>query len=254
MTERYSALAQIYDRLMYDVSYETWADYLLGFLKEQGIGKGERILEYACGTGNITLPLAKAGYHVIALDAVEEMLFIAQEKTRKKAQQVEYVCGDMERFVLNRPARAAVCACDGVNYLPDKDALRRFFRCVHTNLQENGLFLFDISSAYKLENIIGNEFFYDDGEEETVFWKNHFDEQNRMVTMELTLFIAQGSLYERQDEEHIQRAWERAEIEEMLSETGFTDIRAYGFLEKQEPKEREERIQFQAIRKGTNQG
>ena len=137
---------------MYDVSYETWADYLLGFLKEQGIGKGERILEYACGTGNITLPLAKAGYHVIALDAVEEMLFIAQEKTRKKAQQVEYVCGDMERFVLNRPARAAVCACDGVNYLPDKDALRRFFRCVHTNLQENGLFLFDISSAYKLEN------------------------------------------------------------------------------------------------------
>ena len=132
---------------------------------------------------NQTLKLNLAEVHADvykrqALDAVEEMLFIAQEKTRKKAQQVEYVCGDMERFVLNRPARAAVCACDGVNYLPDKDALRRFFRCVHTNLQENGLFLFDISSAYKLENIIGNEFFYDDGEEETVFWKNHFDEQN----------------------------------------------------------------------------
>ena len=54
MSEQYSALAGIYDALMYDVSYAGWAEYLMDILNARGIREGANLLEYACGTGNIT--------------------------------------------------------------------------------------------------------------------------------------------------------------------------------------------------------
>ncbi|MBC5647001.1 class I SAM-dependent DNA methyltransferase [Christensenella tenuis] len=253
MNEQYGALAQLYDDLMYDAPYEDWSQYIIAQLCASGVEPGADLLEYACGTGNVTLPLAKAGYHVTAVDASEEMLFCAQEKTRKNALRVNYVCEDMCRFRLNRPACAAVCACDGVNYLLTDAELRRFFEQTYANLQEDGIFLFDISSAYKLENILGNEFYYDDGEDKTYFWQNRFDSERKTVTMELTFFTRQdGDIYERRDEIHVQRAWKSAEIEAMLCDTGFANIKVHGFLTGDEPCAQEERIQFQAVKKGKN--
>ncbi|WP_082989417.1 class I SAM-dependent DNA methyltransferase [Christensenella intestinihominis] len=253
MNKQYSALARLYDDLMYDVPYEEWSRYIIELLIGENAGPGAEVLEYACGTGNLTLPLARAGYHITAVDASEEMLFCAQEKTRRNALQVNYACGDMCCFRLNKPARAAVCACDGVNYLLTEAELQRFFEQAYANLQARGVFLFDISSAYKLRHILGNEFYYDDGEDETCFWQNRFNEKSKTVRMELTIFIRRdGASYERQDETHVQRAWERAEIERMLRDAGFAEVTAYGFLSGNEPERKEERIQFCAVKKETN--
>ncbi|MEG2624782.1 MAG: class I SAM-dependent methyltransferase [Christensenella sp.] len=248
MNEQYSVLARIYDKLMYDVSYEVWADYIIKLLHQNAVEHGAAVLEYACGTGNITLPLAREGYHVTAMDASEEMLFCAQEKTRKSALQVNYACNDMQDFRLNKSVKAAVCACDGVNYLLQAEDLQRFFENAYKNLDNQGVFLFDISSAYKLRHILGNEFYYDDGENETYFWQNSFDEQSSIVKMELTLFAAKNGLYERYDEIHLQRAWEQSEIEIALKKAGFSEITAYGFGTTKPPCEKDERIQFMAIR------
>lgn len=252
MSEQYSALARLYDDLMYDAPYEEWSRYIIELLHREGVEPGAEILEYACGTGNLTLPLAKAGYRITAVDSSEDMLFRAQEKTRKNALKVNYACEDMCRFRLNRPVFGAVCACDGVNYLLAEAELRCFFELTYANLRENGVFLFDISSAYKLRNILGNEFYYDDGEAETCFWQNRFDDRSKTVRMELTIFIHRGgACYERQDETHVQRAWECAEVMRALHDAGFTEIEAYGFLSGDKPAGQEERIQFCAVKRRT---
>lgn len=66
--------------------------------------KARRVLELACGTGRITLPMAKAGARVIGLDLVPAMLEVAREKaanldasTQRRLTLVE---GDMRRFDL----------------------------------------------------------------------------------------------------------------------------------------------------------
>ena len=41
---------------------------------------GERILDLGCGTGDLTLMLAQAGYDVIGIDRSEEMLSVLREK------------------------------------------------------------------------------------------------------------------------------------------------------------------------------
>lgn len=250
MSEKYSVLAEVYDALMYDVSYEQWAKYLQVILQKQEIKSGSAILEYACGTGNITVPLAQAGYHVSATDISEEMLFVAQQKTRQRAMQVKFACADMREFKMNKPVDAIICACDGVNYLIEQKDIDNFAKCSYDNLREGGVLLFDISSIYKLRDRIGNDFFYDDGDDQTYFWDNAYDEEARTVTMELTVFVRDKERYERLDERHVQKAWEREDIEQALKNAGFSEIAAYGFMTENAPEEHDERLQFVAVKKG----
>ena len=52
MNEAYSAFAAGYDRMMADVDYDGWANYIDGFLREAG---AKSVLECACGTGSLTV-------------------------------------------------------------------------------------------------------------------------------------------------------------------------------------------------------
>ncbi len=249
MSEQYEALAEVYDALMYDAGYDEWSAYIIKLMEKAGVPKAGCLLEYACGTGNITLRLAKDGFRVTAMDISEEMLFAAQEKTRRNALTVEYATGDMCNFSVNRRADAAVCACDGVNYVLEQQRLEAFFKQAYSNLKKGGVFLFDISSEYKLAGVLGNEFYFDDGDEQTYFWQNAYDEDAKLLSMDITLFVAQGERYRRYDERHIQRAWTQGEITSALMKAGFEDIKAYAFLKDTKPEICCERIQFMAIRK-----
>ena len=51
----YQAFAELYDELMDDVDYESWADYYTRLLSIYGIRNG-KICECACGTGGLTIP------------------------------------------------------------------------------------------------------------------------------------------------------------------------------------------------------
>ncbi|MEG0835072.1 MAG: class I SAM-dependent methyltransferase [Christensenellaceae bacterium] len=243
MNNQYNFLAKVYDELMYDIDYTQWADYLLTFLKER-----KNIIEYACGTGNITTQLVRKGCEVIAVDSSEQMLDIAMQKTKKAAQDIRYVCEDMCELKLHKKMQAAVCACDGVNYILTETNLERFFENVFCNLEERAVFLFDISSAYKLKEILGDEFFYDDGDEQTYFWQNSFDEKTKILSMNITLFIAQNTVYQRFDECHTQRAWSIEEIFQALEKAGFKEIKAYEFETKNKIKDDTQRIQIAAVK------
>ena len=78
----YSALAPVYDRLNRDVDYAAWADYLEECFRTYMEKKPDLILDLACGTGAMTLELARRGYDMTGLDLSEEMLAEADAKAR----------------------------------------------------------------------------------------------------------------------------------------------------------------------------
>ena len=242
MMEQYEHLAQVYDSFMYDTSYADWADYLAELLGE-GV---HSLLEYGCGTGSLTLELLRRGYEVCAVDISEHMLDIAAGKLRVEAFAPRLACADMAEFRLQRPVNAAVCACDGVNYLLSGGKLNAFFAGVYANLKQGGMFLFDISSAHKLEAVLGDEFFYDDADDGTLFWQNTYDAAKRQVTMDISLFVPDGEVYHRYEERHVQRAWGVEEIKEALTEAGFRNVRAMCFGTREPAGDTDERIQFTA--------
>ena len=247
MNNSYKSLASVYDSLMYDIDYDAWADYLAGLLKKHA-RENARVLEAACGTGNLSLRLSKRGFDIAATDLSEEMLSVAADKARKAGSSIPFARQDM-RELSSAPKHAVIACCDGVNYLTDDDALRDFFRAAYNCLKKSGVLLFDISSHHKLSNILGNDFFYEDGPFTTYFWKNKFDPEKETVQMQLTFFLREGEIYRRSDETHLQKAHRAEHLLALLKECGFAEAHAYSFLTEDPCTETDERIQFVAIKK-----
>jgi SAM-dependent methyltransferase len=91
----YANFAYYYD--LYFSQVERDHNFYLELLKLAG--EKPHVLELACGTGRLLLPLVKAGYRVTGLDLSEEMLAIAREKIREQPaeiqERVQLVYGDM---------------------------------------------------------------------------------------------------------------------------------------------------------------
>ena len=242
MNEAYSAFAAGYDRMMGDVDYDGWANYIDGFLKEAG---AKMVLECACGTGSLTVRLARLGYAMIGSDISEDMLMIARQKALDAGLRfLPFVCQDMGHIALHRPVDAIFCACDGVNYL--LDGAEDFFRSAHAALKPGGLLLFDVSSAYKLSTVLADNTFAATGPDWAYIWENAWHPRLGRVDMVLTGFLQQGTGYARFEEHHSQRAYSEEELRAALESCGFGDIQVYGAFTRNAPDAGAERLQFVA--------
>lgn len=244
----YDRFAALYDPLMRDVNYDDWADYLLSFLNDRWGKKPFVIAECACGTGEITLRLARAGHKMTGLDISTEMLSVAGEKARRAGMKIPFVQQDMRKLALHRQVDAVIAACDGVNYLTSREHAKQFFKAAFTALKPGGMLLFDVSSRYKLSEILaGNTFGEDDGER-AYFWRNAYDEDNKLLEMQLTFFAREGELYRRFTETHIQRAHSEMELIHALESAGFMEHEVYCAFTREPPKRDCERLQFVAYK------
>lgn len=236
----YTDFAYVYDLLMQDVDYRTWADRYISLLPPGT----KRVTECACGTGAITVFLAQRGLRVTGLDLSESMLQLAMEKSRNMGLIIPYVRQDMRFLSVPRPQDAVLATCDGVNYLlTEADALA-FFTSARAALKDGGRLLFDISSEYKLQNILGSNTLTLDEEDAAYIWQNTWDDKTRTVQMDLTIFVRQkeNGFFRRLQESQVQRAWSTDELGEMLTRAGFADIRFFGGMTDMPPALAEQRI------------
>jgi SAM-dependent methyltransferase len=236
----YRYLAQVYDSLMSDVDYPLWAQYLHGFLSKSG---AKNVLEVSCGTGNVTFKLAALGYNITAGDLSIEMLKVAKQRNAKQSAGVAFVRQDMRRIEVGNKVDAVVCACDGVNYI-DEQGLAQFTKSAFAALNPGGVLLFDISSKYKLQSIMDGNVFFDEREQTACIWKNTFDEALGTLTLDVTLFVQKGELFERRHEKHIQYAHEAEPVTASLKRAGFTKIDVFDCFTHNPPTPQSQRLQF----------
>lgn len=240
--EHYREFAHIYDDLInQDIDYEKWAKCIYNICIENEV-EFKGYLDLACGTGNLTEKVCSYFKDIWAVDLSEDMLCEAEEKFRKEFIKAKFICQDISNLNINKKFNLITCCLDSTNYITDVKSLRNYFKGVHNLLEEGGIFIFDINSYYKLTKILGNNTFdYDDGEV-VYIWEN--DLQDDLVSMYLIFFIKTGELYERFDEQHIERAYKDEDIQRYLSEAGLEVVKKIDCYENKEVTSKTERITY----------
>ncbi len=237
---QYHDFAYIYDRLMHqDIDYDAWCDYIENMFSLHGVSP-DTLCELACGTGNITSRLSGRGYKMTGVDISSQMLRVADAKT----EDVSYICSDMAKLQLKDKYDSFLCMIDGLNYVITPKAIINTFKTVKNHLNEKGVFMFDISSQYKLREIIGNETFIHSEYDVFYSWENRFIEKYNLSDMLLNFFVRDGERYMRFEERHLQRGWSVSEMKTMLKKAGFTEINIYKELTFDAPTDKTERLVF----------
>ena len=244
----YNDFAEVYDKLQ-DADYGKFVDFYEAIFERLGL-KPELVLDLACGTGNITLPMAERGYDMIGLDMSVEMLNIARDKACESGKDILFLCQDMCEMELFGTVDAVVCALDGVNYITDYEDLKQLFRLMANYLNPGGVFIFDINSVHKLRNILGNNTFVNDEQGIFYVWQSEFSEETQICDFGLTFFEEQedGS-FERFDEFQQERAYTIAEISEAAELAGLQVTGVYKPFEFATADDNDERIFFAVSKK-----
>lgn len=225
--EVFFRLAPYYDQLVRFIDYSGWVRYLGEIFRRYG-RRPRSILDLACGTGNITIPLAQKGFKMVGLDRSKEML--DQLESKAAARGIELVCADMREFRLSRPVDACICLFDSLNYLLEIEDIERCFSSVRSSLEPGGLFVFDMNTIYSLANYWDDQVSIREFGDVYSIWQNRYDPARHISTLYLTLFVRQGDGYKRVDEIHKERGYELSEIEAALSRAGFEKSSMYQHL------------------------
>jgi SAM-dependent methyltransferase len=83
-----------------------------------GIGPGMRVLDVAAGTGNASLPAARAGALVTASDLTPELLDAGRHDADAAGLEIEWVQADAERLPFDDESFDVVMSCIGVMFAP----------------------------------------------------------------------------------------------------------------------------------------
>ena len=102
------------------------------------------VLELACGTGQITMPLARDGRQVVGLDASRAMLDAAKQRAAGAGAQVTWVKADMRGFELGTAFALIFIARNSLLHLTDTADIMSMLTAVRRHLLPGGAFAFDV--------------------------------------------------------------------------------------------------------------
>ena len=129
------------DAVLYDQLY-TGAEGDVGFYRQLATESGGPVLELACGTGRITLPVAQAGVEIVGLDLSPDMLTIARGKMAAAGQdvrsRVHLVQGDMREMDLGQRFALIMIPFRAFLHLLTPEDEQKTLRVIHRHLVPGG--------------------------------------------------------------------------------------------------------------------
>jgi SAM-dependent methyltransferase len=144
------------------------------------------VLDIACGTGRIAVPLARAGIRVTGIDLAAEMLEHA--RARSAGLKLSLHLADARDFTLHDgPFACATMTGHAFQQMLDDADQRALFRCVHRHLAPGGLWVFDSRNpnGEETRDSAGEEFWHRftgaDGRPGDTFTQARWDESRQLL-------------------------------------------------------------------------
>ena len=186
---------------------------------EKFTNTGQTILDLGAGTGRLSIPLAKKGFHVIAVEPSTSMADVIQRKMLDQKVEIDMHISDIASFS-SRKVDAAICVFTVLNYITLEESFEKSIRNVKEHLNTGGKFFFELGDAvfnYPNQGI----------------QKHEFSRQIQLVPTnknglyrysEKTNFKFGNDPLEYEDEFDLRR-WDIEYVDELLKKEGFVCIK-----------------------------
>ncbi len=217
----------------YDLAYSNFTedvDFWVGQAKRYG----GPVLEIACGTGRITMPLAKEGYEVTGIDLAESMLEQAERNSQEQGLEIEWVKADMRDFRLGKDFPLIICPGQSISRLLTIEDIERCLAAVREHLAPGGRFIMElynpsleILSREESERSPFLEYDHPDGEGKVrVDFSSLYEKATQL--QHLTLHYSLPGVDEQPTERVRIRMYFPQELDALLKYNGFEVVEKYG--------------------------
>lgn len=143
MTDNHKSLYS--DAQRYDLVEKPYASGdFLEFYRRQIVRYGEPVLELACGTGRLTIPLRENGVDITGLDISDEMLDFARLKASQRGVTISLINGDIRNFDLGRRFKFIFIAAQSLTHLHTREDIEASLSSVQRHLTDDGRLLIEL--------------------------------------------------------------------------------------------------------------
>ena len=141
----YHQIAKFYDLIHAELTGD------IELILSMASGESRKILELGCGTGRITIPLARAGHRIDGIDQSKEMLDLAWQKLEGEPEEVRssvYLSeGDMTDFHFEQHYDLVLVSQNTLHEHP-RDQVKQIFRQIEKHLAPDGYLFLDLSNPF----------------------------------------------------------------------------------------------------------
>ena len=139
------------DGALYDAEYGQICNDIPFYTNIAATAKGP-VLELACGTGRLTIPMAKAGATIVGIDIAPGMIAEAETKKRRcnppVRNRLEFFIGDMRSVRLVSTFDIVILPFNALMHMALDEDLQAVLETVRKHLIPDGLFYLDVHTPY----------------------------------------------------------------------------------------------------------
>jgi SAM-dependent methyltransferase len=177
----YDSLAHIYE-----LQYANYRDDILFYARLAERLGAKQILELGAGNGRVSVPLARRGFEITALEPSAKMLELAKNYAARENVQINFINGDARDFKLQQTFPLIIAPFNMLMHLytmPDQDAA---LMCIAAHLENGGVFAFDLYQPhFGLEGVVrfeGETYHLPNGSRIDIFLQQKIDRTIQLCT------------------------------------------------------------------------
>jgi SAM-dependent methyltransferase len=158
--DAYDNLEEFTDPPNYDIEEGKRSAVRIAFYCDLAKTIGGPVLEIACGSGLVTIPIAAQGLDVTGVDLARPMLEHARKKAEAQNLSIRWVEGDARSFDLGRQFQFIFITGNAFQAFLQREDQESLFTSVKQHLLPNGIFAFETRnpSGHDLSNQTEEEF------------------------------------------------------------------------------------------------